>query len=313
MSAAVSFAFGAGLLATVNPCGFALLPSFLGFYLGADEGQLSESGWLSRAIQGFSVGLVLSAAFSAVFIFTGLVVSAGLRSIISAVPWFAVAIGAALTLLGLSMLAGRHVGLWSASRVAVRGGPGGYRRVAAFGATYAVASLSCTLGVFLVVVAQALAVGSVPQLLAVFAAYAAGSASLLIAISVSAALAKGALVRTVRRVAPAFNRAAGALLVASGVYLVLYWLPSLGSGGAGFSDSWAARATRRLSADLATFFSGHTSVFAIVLAALVIAGLALIVVDRKRRRRRPDALPESCLPEASEPSREPTDRPLSRI
>lgn len=166
MSTAVTFAFGAGLLATVNPCGFALLPSFLGFYLGADERPASE-GWLSRAIQGFSVGLVLSAAFSVVFIFTGLVVSAGLRSVISVVPWFAVAIGGALAVLGVAMLAGRHVGLWSASRVAVRGGPGGYRRVAAFGATYAVASLSCTLGVFLVVVAQALAVGSVPQLLAV--------------------------------------------------------------------------------------------------------------------------------------------------
>lgn len=45
--------------------------------------------------------------------------------------------------------------------------------------------------------------------------------------------------RRPRLVAPAVNRAAGALLVASSVYLVLYWLPSLGSGGAGFSDSWA--------------------------------------------------------------------------
>ena len=39
MSAAVTLAFGAGLLATVNPCGFALLPGFLSFYLGGSEGK----------------------------------------------------------------------------------------------------------------------------------------------------------------------------------------------------------------------------------------------------------------------------------
>ena len=101
--------------------------------------------------------------------------------------------------------------------------------------------------------------GSVIQLLAVFGAYAAGSASLLVAISLSAALAKGALTRAVRRGAAISNRATGALLAASGIYLVLYWLPSLGSGSSGLSSSWAARSTRRISADLASFFAAHTT------------------------------------------------------
>jgi len=279
VSAAIAFAFGAGLLATVNPCGFVLLPSFLGLYLGADDREAGKVEWLTRATNGFLVGTVLSASFSAVFVFTGLLVSAGLRFVLSAVPWLAIAIGAGLTALGLAMLGGRHVGLTPASRVAVRGAAaGGYRRIAAFGVTYAIASLACTLGVFLVV-------GSVIQLLAVFGAYAAGSASLLVAISLSAALAKGALTRAVRRGAAISNRATGALLAASGIYLVLYWLPSLGSGSSGLSSSWAARSTRRISADLASFFAAHTTGFAIGLAALTVCGLAIGAADLARRRK----------------------------
>src|SRR3990170_297595 len=30
----VGYAFGAGMVSTVNPCGFALLPAYLGLYLG---------------------------------------------------------------------------------------------------------------------------------------------------------------------------------------------------------------------------------------------------------------------------------------
>jgi len=37
MSAPLAIAFAAGLLAAVNPCGFALLPGFLGLYLGGRD------------------------------------------------------------------------------------------------------------------------------------------------------------------------------------------------------------------------------------------------------------------------------------
>ncbi len=275
MSAAITLAFGAGLLATVNPCGFALLPGFLSFYLGADDVQDAPAGALARARQGFSVGLVLSGAFSAVFIVTGLAVTAGLRQVLAALPWVAFAVGLLLILLGLVMLAGRRISLLSAARWQ----PGveqrsGYSRVAAFGVAYALASLSCTLAVFLVVVGQALTVSGVAQTLAVFGSYAAGSASVLLALSVSAALAKGALARAVRRLAPVVNRLAGALLLASGLYLVAYWLPALDDGAAS-SGGAVARRSEQITSALADFFSGHTGLFAAGLVALLALGAAL--------------------------------------
>lgn len=186
------------------------------------------------------------------------------------------------------MLGRPHVGLMSASRVTVTPGTsGGYRRVALFGVTYALASLSCTLAVFLVVVGQALAVADPVQLVVVFAAYAAGSASLLIALSVSAALAKGALARAVRRLLPAVNRVSGTLLVGSGIYLLLYWLPSL-TGGTPAADSAAARATKRVSATLADFFSANVAIFAALLGLLALLAVAVLATDLSRRRRARD-------------------------
>ncbi len=281
-------AFGAGLLAIANPCGFALLPGFLGLYLGGHE---EHQPLLSRAAQGFVVGVVLSASFGGVFVVAGLTVSVGLRSFLGLIPWLAVIIGAALTVLGLMMLAGRHVGLLSASRVRIGAGSvTGYRRVALFGVTYAIASLSCTLGVFLAVIGQALASADPLGLVAVFAAYAAGSSTILLALALSAALAKGALARTVSRLLPAVNRIAGALLAVSGVYLILYWLPTV--GGAAAPDSPLIRFSAGVSSSLAAFLSGRTAIFAGGLAALLALGVVLLLLDARGRRPPPDARSE---------------------
>lgn len=275
MTAAVTLAFGAGLLATVNPCGFALLPGFLSFYLGGSEAEGASASTLARAREGFVVGLILSGAFSAVFVVTGLVVSAGLRSVLTAVPWVALGIGLLLIALGGAMLAGRRVSLLSTTRLQ----PGveqrtGYARVAAFGVAYALASLSCTLAIFLIVVGQALRVSGVVETLIVFGAYAAGSASVLLALSVSAALAQGWLARGVRRLVPLVNRLAGVLLLLSGLYLVAYWLPALGDGSPNSTGS-LARESERISSALADFFAAHTGIFALTLAVLLALGAAL--------------------------------------
>jgi cytochrome c biogenesis protein CcdA len=45
-------AFGAGLLATVNPCGFVMLPGLIGMQLGSGDDQQSP---LERCADGFGV------------------------------------------------------------------------------------------------------------------------------------------------------------------------------------------------------------------------------------------------------------------
>lgn len=281
MSAATTFAFGAGLLATVNPCGFAMLPSFLSLYLGSED--TGERSALVRSAQGFRVGLALTGGFAGVFVLAGLILSLGLRWFVHVIPWVAVVIAVALVLIGIAMLLGRHIGVTAASRVRVDGGPAeSYGRVVLFGASYAVASLSCTLAVFLIVVSQALAAADPIRVLAVFGAYAAGSATVLVALSLSVVLAKAAVARAVRWLAPVVSRLAGVLLTASGVYLVIYWLPTL-KGGSASSPPGVVRFTERLSATLETFFATHTGLFVGVLAALVALGCLLLLAARGRQ------------------------------
>lgn len=262
----ISFAFGAGILATVNPCGFAVLPAFLAFYIG--DGTDPVAPGLGRIGNGLAVGTAVSVGFAGVFITAGLAVALGLRTLAQVVPWAAVAIGAALAVVGVAMIAGRHLGIPVGDRLR----PGSTRRwrsMVIFGAGYAAASLSCTLGVLLAVVAQATATRNPAQMFAVLGAYGAGSATILTALAVAAATAKAGLSRWLRHLLPVAGRLGGAVLLASGAYLVAYWLPALGHrSGRGrppiaAADAASAWASRQL--------DGHGWLFAILAACLALA------------------------------------------
>jgi cytochrome c biogenesis protein CcdA len=277
----VSFAYGAGILATVNPCGFAVLPAF---HLG-DNSQTTRPG-LSRLGDGLVVGGAVSAGFAGVFIAAGLLVAAGLRSLAQVVPWVAVAVGAALVVVGLFMLAGRHVGIGFGDRLRP-GSERGWRPMVVFGAGYATASLSCTLAVLLAVVAQATATRNPAQMLAVFAAYGAGSGTVLTALAIAAATAKVGLSRWLRRLLPVAGRLGGVVLVASGVYLLSYWLPAVQtSSGRGRAANGLPDAA---SASLSRLLDGHSALFAVLGAAFALAGTATLV--RSRRETSPAGQP----------------------
>lgn len=266
---ALAFAYGAGLLSTVNPCGFAMLPAFLAFSMGHDDSSRQHRATL-RFLHGVTIGLALSAGFAAVFVTAGILLSAGLRSLITVVPWLAVGIGVVLATVGVAMLAGRHIGLAVGPITVSREAGRGHRRVLLFGMGYALASLSCTLAVFLAVIAQALATANVLRLLGVFAAYAAGGATVLTALSVSTAMAAGMVSRAVRRLLPIAGRLSGVLLVLSGAYLVAYWLPALVHPGTTANES-VADISRRPSAFLTAVFSAHQQALGVVGGLILVA------------------------------------------
>src|SRR5690606_9185254 len=140
-------------------------------------------------------------------------------------------VGVALAGLGVAMLAGRKVSI-PLPRLE-RGGKGrGAAAMLAYGASYAVVSVSCTLGIFLVHVSTTFGQGWATGLTQL-AAFAAGFALVLVALSVSVALARGSLATHVRRLSAHVERVAGALLVVTGAYLVWYGISEirLQSGG----------------------------------------------------------------------------------
>lgn len=276
----VVFAYGAGLVATVNPCGFAMLPAFLGFYIGGDPEAETLSPY-ERAAQGVRVGAAVSAGFGAVFTIVGLAVTAGLRQLLSVVPWVAEVLGAAFTIMGFALIGGRHIGLAAAQRLQIDTHQRSYPRMVAFGAAYAVASLSCTLAVLLSVIAQALATDNPAHLVAVFAAYTAGAATLLMALALSVAFAKQTLMAKVRGILPIATRLGGGVLAFSGLYLIVYWLPSLVGSDA---PNPLAAPVEAASSTISAWLSSNTGLAAFVGAALV-AGAGTATATRRLRRR----------------------------
>lgn len=274
MTGSLGLAFGAGMLATVSPCGLAMLPGFLAYYIGTDTaaatGNVRGGVVLRRSIQALRTGLLISAGFAAVFVITALVVTAGLRSVVGAVPWIAVAVGMVLVGVGLVMLAGRRVAVTLRFNPLRTGGRGPMAMLA-YGAAYAVASLSCSLGVLLALIGGGLSTSNLTGLLRVFSAFAAGSATILVLLALSAGLASGGLVKALQRSSRFVSPVAGGIVVLAGLYMIVYWVPALGGG----------RSNRSLAAEVMPVtgvihdaFEAHTTSLGVVAISAIAVILA---------------------------------------
>jgi cytochrome c biogenesis protein CcdA len=273
----VSLALVAGALAALNPCGFPLLPAFLSFYVGAREERLPPAS--SRVLQGLVTGLVVTAGFLGVFVAVGLPVAYGAGRVSDALPWVGILLGALLVALGLLTLAGRVPRLPIRWAVRTRGARGTWPMLL-FGIGYGVASLGCTLPVFLAVVGSA-AGGASTAL--VFAVYGAGMAVVITALALAAALLREGLARSLKRVLPYMGRLAGLLLVAAGGYLAYYWY-RIGFGPAAeLADdpvvTFVSRFTARVSSS-----AGGSGWLVLGAAGLIVgAGLAVLLWRTPRR------------------------------
>lgn len=193
----LGFAFGAGMVAAVNPCGFAMLPAYLSLYLGAREEEFSKRSAGARALRALLVSLAVSSGFVLLFGVAGVVVAAGGHALLGAMPWVGVSIGVVLSVVGLWMLAGRSLYASFFQRIAGRVGspklatPKGFFL---FGLGYGAASLSCTLPVFLLVVGSGVAAGGFLPTMARFIGYALGRASVIVTLTLGLAFFKGGLI-----------------------------------------------------------------------------------------------------------------------
>ena len=275
-----AFAFTAGLVATLNPCGFAMLPAYLSYFMGLDDGGEATTTGASvrRAVQ---VGAVVSAGFLLVFGLAGILITLGVRAVVDAMPWIALAVGVGVIGLGAVLLAGRELTFRlprTGSAPAGRGNAG----VFWFGVSYAIASLSCTLPVFLVVVA-----GTIPQLgfvagVATFLVYGLGMSTLLLLVTLALAFGKRALVTRLRAASQHVSRVAGGILILAGAYIVFFWATTL--AGDGLSQPAAVRFVEQLSSRATNAVArAPGTVTAIALAALAAAILTSWLAARRHR------------------------------
>ncbi len=285
MNGLLALALAAGMLAPVNPCGFALLPAWIAYTLGdTDTSPLPVR--LARAVR---AGTALTIGFAGTLAAAGLIISAGARTLITAAPWLGLATGIVLLVLGILMLTGRPLHLRITAPRSVTGTGASIRtwRLAGFGVGYAASSLSCTVGVLLAVIAQAQATASYAGLLTVFAAYATGSATVLLLVSISTAAASAALTRRLSRLARHGNQVTAMIVILTGGYLGWYWYPAAAHG----TSSGNSNVLARFSATASTWISSHTTLLTVLTSTIILTVTAVAVARRLRTTRRPTPSP----------------------
>ncbi len=242
----MTLSFIRGLVAAVNPCGFILLPTYLMYFLGLEGARPgTQRATLRRALL---VSASLSAGFIAVFLVAGAISYNFTTWINENSKYATVVIGASLLVLGIAMLCGYKlpfvtpdVGTGDTTERTVRA-------MFVFGIAYAVASIGCTIGLFIATVFSTSAREGVAAGFANVLAYGAGMALLVSALTIALAFANTSLLKVLRSGMPYVDRIAAAFVVLSGLYLLwyFYWV-DLREDGDPITD-WAqdrqAQATR---------------------------------------------------------------------
>ena len=228
----MGLALSAGMVAFLNPCGFALLPSYIAHYLGGRTQSRTREGWWERGLQGLMLGGVVSAGFFTVFLLLGSVVSLAGTALGFYFPWATMILGLGLIVLGVFTLLGREFSL--ALSFQARSSRQSVFFYYLYGISYAIASCGCTLPIFMIYVVRPALGTSIVMGIFNFIAYASGMTLMMLLLSVSIAYSKGSLDRSM----PLRQALIGASLPVV-IVLVLVWTqPQLVvSWGAAFSGT----------------------------------------------------------------------------
>jgi cytochrome c biogenesis protein CcdA len=270
-----ALAFTTGLLAAVNPCGFAMLPAYLSFFLGREAGarDRSSAATVGRALV---VSTALTLGFLSVFVVLGAIIKAGGDTLYRWASYLTIAIGAALAILGVAILFGYR------PRFGPRLDRGGTSRsvgsIALFGVSYAIASLGCALPLFISNVLTSFTARGVASGVVTFVMFSLGMGLLVTALTITLALSQGGLLRAIRQLLPYVERISAAILVVAGIYFVYYGIYEVrgtasGGGLALRLSDWQGRLATRIND------AGPVTI-GVVLGAVVVAAVLFVVRRR---------------------------------
>ena len=286
---ALALAFTAGMVATVNPCGFALLPAYLSYFLGLDDGDAGSRA--NPALRALAVSAAVTLGFVVVFGIMGVIWSSVSGWLGTRLPYVTMVVGVGLVALGIAMLRGfeptlnlPHLQLSERRRE--------LSSMFLYGVSYAIASLSCTIGVFIAVTSTTLAGSSFAQGVATFVAYGLGMGATLSILTIAVAMAKQGIVTRFRSLLPHIHTISGVLLILAGTFVSYYaWVEvqELNNG----SSSRVVSSARDLQSSLQRWAEGQGAARLALAAAVLIGGaVAISMLWRRSAPTPPDSVAE---------------------
>ncbi len=289
---ALALAFIAGTVATVNPCGFALLPAYLSYYLGLGEedsasGQPGDPAGATvdnPVVKALGVSLAVTLGFIAVFGVMGVLWSTVSGWLGTRLPYVTMVIGVVLVVLGIAMLRGFEP-IINLPKLQLSNRRRELSSMFLYGVSYAIASLSCTIGVFIAVTSTTLTNSSFLEGVATFVAYGLGMGTTLAVLTIAVALAKAGLVARFRSLLPKMNAISGVLLIIAGAFVAYYAYvetQELAGNGSSGLVTWV----RGIQSSLQRW-AEQMGAARILIGAVVIIGvsIALSMVIRNSRRQ----------------------------
>lgn len=216
MESMLTISLLAGMLAAFNPCGFAMLPAYLGVQILKQT--TDEKGNYLRALKfSFGMGAGLLLTFTAF----GLLVIPFASSIEAYLPWVTLAVALLLAVTGIAIFAGKSVGLTKLFRPSIAPKSGLLSQVG-YGVTYALASLSCTIGPFLAVTATAIRSSSWIEILITFAAYGFGMSAIVLLLALLTASSSQKAIAWLRQKGQLLEKLIAGFLILVAIYLFAY-------------------------------------------------------------------------------------------
>jgi cytochrome c biogenesis protein CcdA len=244
------------------------------YFLGVSGGAPgTQKASITRALK---VSAAVSSGFLAVFLAIGFL-SVPLRSTISANSKYVtgfIAIG--LIVLGTAMLFGYKLPFMTPQ---IESGKKDQtvKSMFVYGVAYAVASIGCTIGLFLATVFSTRPDETFIDSVANMIAYGAGMALLVSALTVGFAFANTTLLKFLRSAMQYVDKIAAAFVVLSGLYLAwyFYWV-DLDNGGDPITDWAFAR-----QADATAFLNDNWKVVGVVLGGVVVVAVAYVTFRKE--------------------------------
>ena len=222
----MGLSFLRGMVAAVNPCGFVLLPTYLVYFLGLEHRQAMAGSQRATVRRALLVSAAVSAGFMSIFLAVGLVSYHFTNWINQHAKYATAAIAIGLVVMGTAMLVGWKLPV-TTPRLDAGGRDRTVRSMFVYGIAYAIASIGCTIPLFLATLLATRRDGVLGGVANV-AAYGAGMALLVTALTVTLAIANTGLLRVLHGGARYVETISAVFVIVSGAYLLYYfWVVDL--------------------------------------------------------------------------------------
>ena len=268
----IELSFLRGMVASVNPCAFVLLPTYLVYFLGVE----AERGGSQRASvrRALVVSTAVSSGFMGVFVVAGILSNFVTTWLNRNAKYATAFIGLALVIVGVAMLAGRRLP-FATPHLDGAGRDRTVRSMFVYGVAYALASIGCTIGLFASVAFTS--PDSFVDGVVNVVAYGLGMALVVTALTVALAVANHALLRVLRSAMRYANQLAAAFVLLSGLYLLYYfWVVDVNGESDAITD-----AVEGFQNDVLVALSDNWQLAALVLGGVVAAAVVYVTLRRR--------------------------------